>query len=299
MTEQYVKANGVRLAYDEFGNPSQPAIVLIMGLGTQMIAWPEEFCHGLAAEGYRVVRFDNRDIGLSEKMDAAKMPSLLKMMLLARLKLPFKVPYKLHDMAEDTVGLLDALDIDAAHLVGASMGGMIAQLVASNYPYRTLSLTSIMSTSGCSSLPRPGRNVTAHMGKRPPSGEQDFLDSAMRTWRLIGSPDYQPSDEVLREKIRRSYQRSYHPLGFARQLAAIVASGDRVEVLKKIQAPSLVIHGKSDVLVPVEGGIDTARHIPDAKLELIDGMGHDLPQPLLARFVDLIASHAAGAVAST
>ncbi len=216
MTEQYIKANGVRLAYEEFGDPSHPAIVLIMGLGTQMIAWPEEFCLGLAAAGYRVVRFDNRDIGLSEKMSADKTPGLLKTMLLARLNISAKVPYKLHDMAEDTVGLLDALDIDAAHLVGASMGGMIAQLVAGNYPYRVLTLTSIMSTSGCSSLPRPSRKVTAHMSKRRPAGEQEYLDAAMRTWRMIGSPDYQPSDDVLREKIRRSYQRSYHPVGFAR-----------------------------------------------------------------------------------
>lgn len=297
MKEQYVKANGVRLAYEEYGDPSHPVIVLIMGLGTQMIAWPEEFCLGLAAAGYRVVRFDNRDIGLSEKMSAAKTPGLLKTMLLARLNMPVKVPYKLHDMAEDTIGLLDALDIDAAHLVGASMGGMIAQLVAGNYPYRTLSLTSIMSTSGCSSLPKPSRKVTAQMSKPRPPDENEYLDNAMRTWRMIGSPDYQPSDEVLRENIRRSYQRSYHPVGFARQLAAVIASGDRVDVLKKIQAPTLVIHGKADKLVPVEGGIDTARHIPNAKLELIDGMGHDLPQPLLARFVELITSHAAAAVA--
>jgi pimeloyl-ACP methyl ester carboxylesterase len=293
MSEQYVRANGLQLAYEEFGEPDQPAIVLIMGLGTQLIAWPEDFCRGLAARGFRVIRFDNRDIGLSQKIEGMQLPNLVKLAAYSRLKLPMKVPYTLHDMAKDTVGLLDALDISAAHLVGASMGGMIAQLVAGNYPFRVLSLTSIMSTSGCRSLPAADRKVSLHMLRRPRNADAEALQEyGMRTWRLIGSPGYPPTDEALREKLSASYQRSHYPAGYIRQLAAIMASGDRVLLLKKIVAPTLVIHGKADPLVPVAGGIDTARHIRGARLELIDGMGHDLPVPLLPYFVDLIGSHA-------
>ena len=298
MTEQFVKANGVRLAYDEFGDRAQPAIVLIMGLGAQMIAWPDALCEGLAANGYWVVRFDNRDIGLSEKIRVRRTPGLLKTMLLSRLNMPVRVPYKLQDMAEDTLGLMDALDIDSAHLVGASMGGMIAQLIAGGRPERVLSLTSMMSTSGRRSLPQPSHEITLQMTKRRPANERGYLRVSMRTWRLIGSPDYPPSDAELRERLLRGFRRSYYPPGSTRQLLALIASGDRVKVLKKIQAPTLVIHGKADKLALVEGGIDTARLVPNAKLELIDGMGHDLPQQLLPRFVELITSHVAAAGAS-
>jgi pimeloyl-ACP methyl ester carboxylesterase len=234
---------------------------------------------------------------LSENMEGTRVPSFLRLAASARLKLPVKVPYKLQDMADDARGLLDALDIKAAHLVGASMGGMIAQLIAGHHPYRVLSLTSIMSTSGCRSLPGADRNVGLHMVRRPTGGDAEAMQEySLRTWRLIGSPAYQPSDEALREKLALSYQRSYYPQGHRRQMAAIMASGDRVAVLKKILAPTLVIHGKDDPLVPVAGGIDTARHVPGAKLELIDGMGHDLPQPLLQHFVELIGSHADAAL---
>jgi pimeloyl-ACP methyl ester carboxylesterase len=300
VTEKYVKANGVELAYDEFGDPDNPVILLIMGLGTQMIAWPESFCEGLAERGYRVIRFDNRDIGLSQKMEGAPVPGVLKMAAHERLKLPIKVPYRLQDMAKDTIGLLNVLDIGAAHLVGASMGGMIAQLIAGHYPFRVLSLTSIMSTSGCKSLPGADPRITLHMVRRPRNPKPEVLEEyAMRTWRLIGSPGYPPSEQELREKLARSYRRSYYPAGHRRQMAAIMASGDRVSVLKKIMAPTLVIHGKADPLVPVAGGIDTARHVRGARLELIDGMGHDLPQPLLPHFVDLISSHADQALTGT
>jgi pimeloyl-ACP methyl ester carboxylesterase len=282
VSEQYVTANGIRLAYQEFGDPGNPVMLLIMGL---------------AARGYRVIRFDNRDIGLSEKMDGAKVPHALKLAVSARFRLPLNVPYTLHDMTEDAVGLMDALDIGAAHVVGASMGGMIAQLLAGHHPYRVLSLTSVMSTSGCRSLPAADPKITLHIMKRPVNGDEDALhDHAMRTWRMIGSPGYPPTDEALREKITASYRRSFYPQGHRRQMAAIVASGDRVSLLKKIIAPTLVIHGTDDPLVPVEGGIDTARHVRDARLELIEGMGHDLPQPLLPHFVDLIGSHADAAL---
>ncbi|MDG2047389.1 MAG: alpha/beta hydrolase [Halioglobus sp.] len=294
MTEKYINANGIELAYEEFGDSADPAILLIMGLGTQMIGWPEHFCAGLAAQGYRVIRFDNRDIGLSQKMDTLPTPAVLKVMLFARLKLPLAVPYTLEDMAHDAVSLLDALNIKAAHLVGASMGGMIAQLVAGYFPSKVLSLTSIMSTSGRKSLPGPDRKIALHMLRRPAKADAESMhEYAMRTWRLIGSPAYPPTDEALSEKISRSYQRSYYPAGHSRQMVAIMAGGDRVKALTSIVAPTLVIHGKADPLVPVSGGIDTARLVPGAKLELIEGMGHDLPDELIPRFVKLIGSNAA------
>lgn len=293
MSERYITANGVSLAYDEFGDTDGPVILLIMGLGTQMIGWPEPFCEALADAGFRVIRYDNRDIGLSQKMDGAVVPGLLKMVAYSKVNLPIKVPYRLFDMAEDAVGLMDALDIPAAHLVGASMGGMIAQLVASYFPFRTLSLTSIMSTSGRRSLPGADRKVMMHMARRPNSTDRDILEAySMKTWRLIGSPGYPPSDEELRTKIARSYDRSWYPSGYARQAAAIMASGDRVEELRKIIAPTLVIHGKDDLLVPVAGGIDTAKLIKGATLKLFEGMGHDLPAALLPEFTDLISNHA-------
>ncbi|MEZ5573213.1 MAG: alpha/beta hydrolase [Halioglobus sp.] len=294
MAEKALKANGIELVYEEFGDPEQPVILLIMGLGTQMIAWPEAFCHGLARRGYRVIRFDNRDIGLSQKVDGARVPHLLKMATFARFNLPFQVPYTLHDMARDAVGLLDALDIQRAHIVGASMGGMIAQLMAADFPLRVLSLTSIMSTSGRKSLPGARPGIAMHMLRRPAgSGVSALLDFSMRTWRLIGSPAYQPSDEALRKKLAQSYQRSHYPAGHTRHMAAIMASGDRVDALQRIRTPTLVIHGKADPLVPVQGGIDTARLVRGAQLKVIDGMGHDLPEPLLPELVELIGSHIA------
>lgn len=292
MTEKYVRANGLRLAYDEFGEPGQPVILLVMGLGTQMIAWPESFCQGLAESGFHVIRFDNRDIGLSEKLAGEKIPRIPALALRSRLRLPPRVPYRLRDMASDTVGLLDSLAIPHAHIVGASMGGMIAQIIAAEHPDRVLSLTSIMSSSGSRHLPPAKPEVLAAMLKRAVGLEKPDLDSSVAFWRLIGSPAYQPPDSVLRQRIETSYRRSFHPAGYARQLAAIIADGSRVDLLKRISRPTLVIHGKQDALVPVECGIDTARHIRGAKLALIDGMGHDLPEPLLPHFVDLIVEHA-------
>jgi pimeloyl-ACP methyl ester carboxylesterase len=292
MSEKYARANGLRLAYDEFGEPGQPVILLVMGLGTQMIAWPESFCRGLAQRGFHVIRFDNRDIGLSEKLDGARVPKIPGLALSSRLRLPTRVPYRLRDMAADTVGLLDSLGIPRAHFVGASMGGMIVQIVAAEHPDRVLSLTSIMSSSGDRRLPSARPEVMAAMLKRAVGIEKPDLENTVAFWRLIGSPAYQPSDAALIERIQASYQRSFYPQGYARQMAAIIADGSRVSLLKRIVQPTLVIHGKQDALVPVECGIDTARHIRGARLELIDGMGHDLPEPLLPRFVDLITGHA-------
>ena len=295
MTEKTLIANGLHLAYDEFGCADHPVMLLVMGLGTQMIGWPEPFCESLAAKGYRVIRFDNRDIGLSEKIDA-ELPNLFKLVMMDKLGLPIKAPYTLYDMAQDTVGLLDALDIRQAHLVGASMGAMICQIVAGKYPQRALSLSSIMSTSGAKSLPGASARVTWHMLTRPKAqNEQAIVEHGMRTWQLIGSLAYPPEPSVLAERILRGIRRRYHPPGYVRQAAAILASGDRVNLLKSLALPTLVIHGKADLLVPVACGIDTARHVSGARLELIEGMGHDLPVELYSRVINLISETASAA----
>ena len=292
MSEQYVRANGIRLAYEEFGQPDHPAMVLVMGLGTQLLGWPLAMCEELASRGFRVIRFDNRDIGLSEKMENAHIPQAVGLMLRARLRLPVNVPYTLTDMARDCVGLMDALGIERAHLVGASMGGMIGQIVAAKFGERLLSFTSIMSSSGNPRIPGASPDVIRAMVKRSLSGEKPDLASSMALWRKIGSPAYQPTDAQLKKKILDSWQRSDYREGYSRHLAAVIANGSRVKLLRKIKAPTLVIHGRDDALVSVHGGIDTARNIPGSRLKIFDGMGHDLPEALLPEIIDLIASHA-------
>ncbi len=285
-------ANGLRLAYDEFGDPKNPAIVLVMGLGTQMTAWPEALCQGLAENGFRVIRFDNRDIGLSQQIETKKPISIIKLVLRSKLGLSIKTPYTLRDMAADAVGVLDFLEIDSAHWVGASMGGMISQIVAAQYPERTLSLTSIMSTSGNPSLPQASLRIAKQMVTRPNRrNEKAYLKHSLETWAIIGSPDYPPQRKELSERILASLRRSYSPNGYTHQMAAILESGDRRHLLRKIKTPTQVIHGKADVLVPVEGGIDTAENIKGATLELIEGMGHDLPAQLIPKFITLISDN--------
>lgn len=296
MTEQYLMANGLRLAYDEFGDPKAPTIVLIMGLGAQMIAWPESFCQGLAKKGFRVIRFDNRDIGLSQKIETKKPVNILKLLLRKKLGLSVRPPYTLRDMAQDTIGVLDFLEIKKAHWVGVSMGGMIAQILAAEYPDHTLSLTSIMSTSGNPSLPEASWKIRNQMLSRPDrSNEKAYLKHSLKTWALIGSPDYPPSEDELTEKILSNLNRSYSPKGYKNHMAAIIESGDRRGLLRKIKHPSLIIHGKADPLVPMEAGLDTAKHIKGSSLELFEGMGHDLPKELVPKFVRLISQHAANA----
>ena len=300
MSEQYVRANGIRLAYEEFGQPDHPAMVLVMGLGTQLLGWPLAMCEELASRGFRVIRFDNRDIGLSEKMENAHIPQAVGLMLRARLRLPVNVPYTLTDMARDCVGLMDALGIERAHLVGASMGGMIGQIVAAKFGERLLSFTSIMSSSGNPRIPGASPDVVRAMVKRSLSGEKPDLASSMALWRKIGSPAYQPTDAQLKKKILDSWQRSDYREGYSRHLAAVIANGSRVKLLRKITTPTLVIHGRDDALVSVHGGIDTARNIPGSRLKIFDGMGHDLPAALLPEIIELIASHAvASATAAT
>jgi pimeloyl-ACP methyl ester carboxylesterase len=265
-----------------------------MGLGMQLIAWPEQFCIELASRGYRVVRYDNRDTGFSTKLDGEKTPSVLSLMIRSALRLPVRVPYTLRDMAGDAVGLLDALDVKAAHIVGASMGGMIAQHVTASYPQRVTSLTSIMSTSGHRSLPGADPLVSRHLFRARPTGNdrEAVIAHNMRTIELIGSPAYPVDEETRREMTSISFDRCFFPSGFARHVGAIIQDGDRRSRLSAITAPTLVIHGREDPLVPLAGGIDTAKHVSGAQLEIIDGMGHNLPVELWPRIIDLIDKHA-------
>jgi pimeloyl-ACP methyl ester carboxylesterase len=287
-----VRANGINLEYEAFGDRGAPPLVLIMGLGGQLLLWPEEFCRALADAGHYVVRFDNRDIGLSTKLEQPRRPKLLGAAIAARLGLKVRAPYTLDDMAHDTVGLLDALQLERAHVVGASMGGMIAQIVAAKFPRRVDSLTLVMSTSGNPRLPGPRLELQLRLVRRPPADDRETLiRHSMQTWRLIGSPRYPPDEKILRAKVERSYDRSSYRHGLARQTLAIIASGSRVPLLRRIEAPTLVIHGAEDPLVPVAAGHDLAQHIPGARLSIIPGMGHDLPAPLLPTFSRLILQH--------
>lgn len=289
-----IRANNIDIYYEENGPADGPVILLVMGLGAQMIAWPDEFIHGLVSKGYRVIHYDNRDVGMSQRMEGAKAPNLVWTMFKARIGLPVRVPYTLGDMAADGIGLLDALGIDKAHVVGASMGGMIVQLMAANYPERTLSMTSIMSSSGKAGLPGARADIQRQfMVKRAPDASRE--EAVAFGAELVSSfsfPDPARPENAHAEMTAKAFDRGYYPIGTRRQLLAIIADGSRVERLKKIAVPTLVVHGGADPLVPKEGSEDIARHIPGARLEIIDEMAHDLPPSQVGRMVDLIAGHA-------
>ncbi len=289
-----IQSNGITLEYESIGDPAAPAVLLIMGLGMQLVAWADPFCERLVRHGFRVIRFDNRDSGLSQKFSELGVPRIVRAMLRAMLGLRVRSPYDLDDMARDTVGLMDALEIPAAHVVGVSMGGMIAQQVAAHHPGRTLSLTSIMSTTGARHLRQPSTRTRRALLRRPddPTSVDSIVENYVHLYGVIGSPGYPTPPAELRSRIRRGVERSYYPQGFLRQLGAILASGDRSAGLGRITSPTLVIHGKADPLVPCEGGVDTARKIRDARLVLLDGFGHDFPPQLYDRFADMIAAHA-------
>ena len=280
-----VRANGIQIEYESFGDGGAPVIVLIMGLGMQLIAWPDPFCEKLAAAGFRVIRFDNRDIGLSTHFDERGVPNMIWAFMKARIGLRVRGPYDLNDMAADTVGLLDVLKIDKAHVVGASMGGMIAQQVSAKYPARVRSLVSIMSSSGDRRLPPATREAQRALFARPanPHDPVSIVDHSVKLWGVIGSPGFPTPPAELRARTQRSVARSYHPQGVARQLVAVLASGDRSSDLRTVRAPTLVIHGDCDPLVRPACGEDTAKKIPGAKLKIIKGMGHDMAAwPVLA-----------------
>ncbi len=289
-----ITANGITLEYEAFGDPANPPLLLVMGLGAQMTLWPIELIEALTARGYYVIRYDNRDIGLSEKFGHAGVPDVRKVALMKLFGLRPKLPYRLADMAADAADLLRVLGIDKAHVVGASMGGMIVQLLAANHPEKVLSMTSVMSTTGNRGLPRARPEAMKALMGRPPANAslEQVIPVGITVSRAIGSPAYPAAEERLRDRIARDFERSFYPQGAARQLAAIIDDGDRRARLKRIGAPSLVIHGIDDPLVPVEGGRDTAANIRGAKLHEIKGMGHDLPLELVEEISDVIAAHA-------
>ncbi|MEC8713983.1 MAG: alpha/beta fold hydrolase [Pseudomonadota bacterium] len=286
-------ANGIEIHYEEQGDPAAPAMLLIMGFGAQLTLWPDELVEALAAQGFRVIRYDNRDVGLSQKFDGVKAPGLVKMTLLSKIGFTPKVPYTLADMADDGVGLLDALGIERAHIVGASMGGMIAQHVAARHPDRCLSLTTVFSTTGNPKLPPARPEAMKALITRPDSTEEGVLvEHGMMLARTIGSPGYPAPEDRLRERTLASVRRSFYPEGPTRHLSAIVADGDRRAMLRDIAVPTLVLHGEDDPLVPCEGGRDTAASIPGAKLKTIPGWGHDLPLELVDELAGAIGEHA-------
>lgn len=288
-----VKSNGIELYYEQNGPADAPAILLVMGLGAQMIAWPDELIQGLVKRGFRVVHYDNRDVGMSQRMEGAAAPNPVWTMFKARFGLPLGLGYTLDDMAADGIGLLKALGIKKAHVVGASMGGMIAQLMAANHAEHLLSMTSVMSTSGAPSLPGPRADIRRRMLAQRPSGLSREEAVAFGA-ELVGSfsyPDPARPANAHAEMAGRAFDRGYYPIGTKRQLLAIIADGSRVERLKTISVPTLVIHGGADPLVPKEGSMHIARHVPGARLEIIEEMAHDLPPSQVERMIGLIADH--------
>lgn len=276
-------ANGIELFYETFGNESDPALLLVMGLGAQMILWDESFCEKLAASGFHVIRYDNRDVGLSSKIEGGPVPNVAAAMGgdLA------SASYTLWEMADDAVGLLDALGIPKAHIVGASMGGMIVQSMAIKHPGRILSMTSIMSTTGAPTVGQPKPEALASLFAAPPANREEAIASALKTWAVLAGEF--PIDEArVAERTGRAYDRSNYPIGFARQLLAIAAGGDRTEQLKSVTLPTLVIHGEADPLVTLSGGQATAEAIPGAELLVIPKMGHDIPAQVEDQVVSAI-----------
>ncbi len=282
-------SNGIELCYQEMGDPDGQPLVLVMGLATQMIAWHDGLCSLLAERGYRVIRFDNRDIGRSTHLDRAGVPSKVDLLLGRR----DTAPYLLRDMAADAVGLLDHLEIDQAHVVGASMGGMIVQQMAIDHPRRLRSMVSIMSTTGNRLSGQPSLKTFGILLGNPPKGRDQVISRAVRTFKVIGSPGFPFEEDTVREMAGRSYERGHSAAGVIRQLHAIVASGDRTKALHRVQVPTAVIHGTRDPLVKPSGGKATAKAIPGARLMMIDGMGHDLPRDLWPTFAQAI-DHNAG-----
>ena len=290
-------ANGIHIdiADSAAGNPehaARPVVLLIMGLGMQLIAWPPAMVQGLVDAGFRVVRFDNRDVGLSQHFDQLGAPNMLWAGLKYRLGWRIKPPYTVQDMADDARGVLDALQIVKAHVVGVSMGGMIAQRLALSAPEQVLSLASVMSSSGARGLPEATAKVTRALLSRPTGKSlQAEIDHAVKLFKLIGSPGFPTDDSLLRARVIESTERSYHPQGFLRQMVAIAADSLRAAALSRMAVPTLVVHGRADPLVPFACGEDTARRIPGARLSLIDGMGHDLAPGVIDRLLPLLIPH--------
>jgi pimeloyl-ACP methyl ester carboxylesterase len=298
------RANGLDIAYESFGREGDPVILLIMGFAAYLTFWPETLCVGLAARGFRVIRFDNRDVGKSTHLFEKGVPGLSEIMTKALAGEPVAAPYALDDMAADAVALMEAIGARRAHIVGASMGGMIAQLVAAHYPEKTTSLVSIMSTTGRRDLPPAEPEAMAALMTPPASTErEDRVQGAMRIWRAFGGRGFRPTDAALRAIAEREVDYlPYEPTGMIRQMAAIAAAPPRNDILKKVRAPTLVIHGAEDPLVPLACGEDTARSIAGAELVVVPGLGHDMNdniapvyERLIGEFVARIEAGARGA----
>jgi pimeloyl-ACP methyl ester carboxylesterase len=294
MTERMAQVGELEICYETFGSPEDPALLLVMGLGTQMIAWPVGFCEQLVERGFFVIRYDNRDTGRSTHMRQFRPPTTGQ--LLRRDRSAAK--YSLSDMADDGIGLLDQLGIERAHVAGASMGGMIAQTMAVRHPDRVLSLASIMSNTGHRWKGTPGLRVYPVFVRRPAADREGAIESSVSVFKLIGSPGFPFDEDETRRAAELSYERGFNPAGSGRQLAAILAAGDRTAELRGITAPTVVIHGTEDRMVRPSGGRATAAAIPGARLVSIEGMGHDLPRGAWDRIVDAIVANARRADAS-
>ncbi|TMQ04124.1 MAG: alpha/beta fold hydrolase [Deltaproteobacteria bacterium] len=288
-----IDASGIKLEYEASGDPSAPPVLLIMGLGAQLTRWPEPFHRALVDAGFHVIRFDNRDIGLSTWLDHLGTPALGPAVLRAAVGLPVHAPYRLPDLAADAVGLLDALGIARAHVIGVSMGGMIGQILAAQHGSRVRTLVSIMSSSGDRRLPQADWRLRMALVRRPRQrGDREALiDQLTALLKRISSPGYPPDDKLLREQVARDMARSYHPAGVGRQLLAILASGSRGPVLGQITAPTLILHGDRDPLVPPAAAPDLHRRIRGSRIEIFPGMGHDLPGALIPAITRHIIDH--------
>ena len=292
-----VLANGISIAYEERGSQTDPVLLLIMGLGQQMIGWPDEFVNMLVESHFRVIRYDSRDMGLSTWMVDEPPVNLAAFLESRKHGVELPVPYTLTDLADDAIGLMDSLGIQAAHVMGASMGGMIGQVLAAKAPERVLSLISVMSTSGDPRLPGPVPAVQARLFVGPPEAatREQLLQYSAETLSMIAYPDPERPPDAFQNLVERAAERGLNRAGYARQLLAIVEDGSRVQRLSTITCPTLVIHGAADPLIPVACGIDTAAQIAGARLEIIEAMAHDLPPSQLRRLVSMIAEFAAPA----
>lgn len=287
-----VDANGIQIEYETFGEPDSPALLLIIGLASQLTAWDEKLCQQLAQQGHYVIRFDNRDAGLSSKIEEAGVPDIMQTIEAQMKGEAISPPYTIEDMADDAVGLLDAIGIEKAHVCGMSMGGMIAQTIAINYPKRVLSLISVYSRTGDPEEPQPTPEAMEFLLTPSPEEREAYIEHGIKLFSTIAGPGFPYDEEWLRNFVAQSYDRAYNPEGAARQLVAVMAQKNRRPDLKTLSMPALVIHGADDPLVLVEGGKNTAADIPDAELMIIDGMGHDLPHGgAWPQIIDAIVDH--------
>jgi pimeloyl-ACP methyl ester carboxylesterase len=286
-----IPVGDIELAWQAFGDPGDPAVLLIMGLGMQLLGWPEGLCASLAAQGYYVIRFDNRDVGQSTWLTEEGVPDIMSLMHKRLLHLPMRVPYTLSDMAGDAAGLLDALGIEAAHIVGGSMGGMIAQVFALEHPERTLTLSSLMSTTGDHGLPGPTPRAMAVMMLPTPINLETYISNSLKTWAVFDGSRYRGSRDYILSRVHMNWARKPNSAGFARQFAAVMASPPRTLPLKRLQIPTLVLHGKDDPMVPVACGRHTAACIPNSTLKIVDGMGHTMPPSLWPLLTDHLTAH--------